>query len=305
MSNERDLYRTRVRVDREVALRFELWSSKSQLRIAEMKHQEAEQDHYTHWVKDGFVPEPRTVGPDLSAAEARLQAARQRYQEAVAALTAWENTAESDESSGGHNDPNTILTAVPTTATANAQRRCSVCGRTGVAEGASRHRRCESSSRPSEASPSSAAARPPTPAGVDESPDAQAVTQYRRLVKSIERQEEATQGRRTAQTSNRPVRLIDARKAVLLRCQGRCENPTCGGQPTDVTASGQPILEVDHVVEIAAGGRDHPVQMVALCPNCHAMKGRGRNREALRSVLVSVANRAHADWNLSTRSKDA
>ncbi|MER6564111.1 HNH endonuclease signature motif containing protein [Streptomyces sp. NPDC001027] len=130
-------------------------------------------------------------------------------------------------------------------------------------------------------------------------------TQYRKLVKSIERQEEATQGRRTAQTSNRPVRLIDARKAVLLRCQGRCENPTCGGQPTDVTDGGQPILEVDHVVEIAAGGRDHPVQMVALCPNCHAMKGRGRNREALRSVLVSVANRAHADWNLSTRSKNA
>ncbi|MFJ3140223.1 HNH endonuclease [Streptomyces sp. NPDC086843] len=122
------------------------------------------------------------------------------------------------------------------------------------------------------------------------------MTQYRKLVESVERQEEATYGRRAAQTSNRPVRLADARKAVLLRCRGRCENPTCGGQPTDVTDDGQPILEVDHVVEITAGGRDHPVQMVALCPNCHAMKGLGRNREALRAVLLSVASRAHTEW---------
>jgi 5-methylcytosine-specific restriction endonuclease McrA len=168
---------------------------------------------------------------------------------------------------------------MPTTAAAHEQRRCSVCGRTGLAEGRSRHRQCEDSSRLMETSAPAAPVRPPATADVRTSQDRQAMTQYRKLVESVERHEEATYGRRAAQTSNRPVRLADARKAVLLRCRGRCKNPTCGGQPTDVTDDGQPILEVDHVVEITAGGRDHPVQMVALCPNCHAMKGRGRNRE--------------------------
>jgi predicted HNH restriction endonuclease len=65
---------------------------------------------------------------------------------------------------------------------------------------------------------------------------------------------------------------------------------------------GQPILEVDHIIEIASGGRDHPAQMVALCPNCHAMKGRGRRREDLRKILLDVASRAHAEWNVQARS---
>ncbi|WP_405968825.1 hypothetical protein [Streptomyces sp. NBC_00015] len=58
-------------------------------------------------------------------------------------------------------------------------------------------------------------------------------------------------------------------------------------------------------MEITAGGRDHPMQMVALCPNCHAMKGRGRSREALRAVLLKVASRAHAEWGPTSCSKDA
>ncbi|MEU0853730.1 HNH endonuclease signature motif containing protein [Streptomyces flaveolus] len=88
---------------------------------------------------------------------------------------------------------------------------------------------------------------------------------------------------------------------MLLRCQGRCENPDCGGEPNDLTDDGCPLLEVDHVQRIAEGGRDHPVQMVALCPNCHAMKERGSNRLALQKVLREVAARAHRRW-ISTSS---
>ncbi|WP_372498439.1 hypothetical protein [Streptomyces monomycini] len=47
---------------------------------------------------------------------------------------------------------------------------------------------------------------------------------------------------------------------------------------------------------IAEGGRDHPSQMIALCPNCHAMKERGRNRKILQAVLASTAKRQHAIW---------
>jgi 5-methylcytosine-specific restriction protein A len=51
---------------------------------------------------------------------------------------------------------------------------------------------------------------------------------------------------------------------------------------------------VDHVEDLAKGGADHPIQMVALCPNCHAMKTRGSKREQFRAVLLDVAREAHA-----------
>lgn len=43
-------------------------------------------------------------------------------------------------------------------------------------------------------------------------------------------------------------------------------------------------------------GFSHPSQMVALCPNCHAMKERGLRREELVRVLLVVARDAHGRW---------
>ena len=43
----------------------------------------------------------------------------------------------------------------------------------------------------------------------------------------------------------------------------------------------------------AATRPDEPAQMIALCPNCHALKTRGREREQLRQVLFEVARRRH------------
>ncbi len=118
--------------------------------------------------------------------------------------------------------------------------------------------------------------------------------EYTRLCQIVERREAETRGRRVTRTSRNPVRLAAARRAVLLRCRGRCENPACAGQPDDLTDSGKPILEVDHVEDIALDGRDHPLQMVALCPNCHAVKTRGSTRERLREILLEVAHERHA-----------
>ncbi|MFI2029549.1 HNH endonuclease [Streptomyces buecherae] len=122
---------------------------------------------------------------------------------------------------------------------------------------------------------------------------ARVAAQYDRLCRSVERDEAARRGRRVPRQSQRPLRSAPAREAVLLRCGGRCENPYCPGQPDDRTDAGQPILEVDHVVEITADGRDHPSQMIALCPNCHAVKTRGSTREAFRAELLRVAARLH------------
>ena len=59
------------------------------------------------------------------------------------------------------------------------------------------------------------------------------------------------------------------------------------------TDSGDPILEIDHIHDLALGGPDNPVQMIALCPNCHEIKTRGRTREELRQVLFVVARQRH------------
>ena len=89
------------------------------------------------------------------------------------------------------------------------------------------------------------------------------------------------------------IRSEAARRAVLLRSGGRCENPRCAGDVHDRTDRGEPILEIDHVRDLALGGPDHPAQMVALCPNCHAIKTRGHTREELRPVLLEAARQHH------------
>ena len=98
---------------------------------------------------------------------------------------------------------------------------------------------------------------------------------------------------RAERTTSDPVRSSDARRAVLLRSGGRCENPRCAGDVQDCTDRGEPILEIDHVYDLALGGPYHPVQMIALCPNCHATKTRGRTREELRPVLLQAARNHH------------
>ncbi|MFF9895517.1 HNH endonuclease [Streptomyces longispororuber] len=134
--------------------------------------------------------------------------------------------------------------------------------------------------------------RPATPPGADPLVTA---AQYERWCALAERREESARGRRTARLSEDPLRSAAARRAVLGRSGGRCENPRCAGQPDDVTDRGDPILEVDHVLELARGGRDHPSQMIALCPNCHAVKTRGSTREELRAVFRAVAAERHLD----------
>ncbi|MFH8294783.1 HNH endonuclease [Streptomyces sp. NPDC018059] len=131
---------------------------------------------------------------------------------------------------------------------------------------------------------------PPPPAMADQ---ASLAARYDRLCAVVERREESRRGRRRERLTRDPIRSGSARRAVLLRSAGRCENPACGGQPDDVTDAGDPILEVDHIMEIASDGRDHPSQMIALCPNCHAVKTRGTTRHEVRSTFLEVVRELH------------
>ncbi|WUH99278.1 HNH endonuclease [Spirillospora sp. NBC_00431] len=120
---------------------------------------------------------------------------------------------------------------------------------------------------------------------------------YRRLCSTVEAAEARGDHDRTSRSvREQPVRSSTAVRAVLVRSGGHCENPLCAGQPDDVDKDGEPILEVDHVQDRGKWGRDHPIQMIALCPNCHAVKTRGRTREQVRVLLLSEARARHIAW---------
>ena len=106
---------------------------------------------------------------------------------------------------------------------------------------------------------------------------------------------------RVERTSLSPVRSKDARRAVLLRSGGRCENPGCTGDIQDRDDRGGPLLDVDHIQDLAQGGPDNPRQMIALCPNCHRVKTHGRTREAVRETLLVVAHERHEAWSGAER----
>lgn len=134
-------------------------------------------------------------------------------------------------------------------------------------------------------------------AATSQSAESSPLEVYLRLCGTVEAAEARGDHDRTSTTAReQPVRSAAAIKAVLIRSGGQCENPLCTGQPNDVNKNGDPILEVDHVQDRAIWGRDHPIQMVALCPNCHAIKTRGRTGELLREALLSEARARHTAW---------
>ena len=117
--------------------------------------------------------------------------------------------------------------------------------------------------------------------------------EYRRLCDRVDVFWAGRDSTRASRMSADPVRSADARQAVLLRSEGRCENPGCTGDIHDLTDGGDPILEIDHIHDLALGGPDDPAQMIALCPNCHAIKTRGRTREELRALLMATVRGRH------------
>ncbi|MGI5259581.1 HNH endonuclease [Streptomyces angustmyceticus] len=116
---------------------------------------------------------------------------------------------------------------------------------------------------------------------------------YKRLAQKAEANAERRGQMRKPTLADRYVRDPSARGAVIKRCQNRCESPECAGHPTERTKAGLPILQVDHVKDLAKGGPDVPWNMIALCPNCHALKTYGENREKLGRLLAATARRLH------------
>ncbi|MET9877257.1 HNH endonuclease [Actinacidiphila glaucinigra] len=119
---------------------------------------------------------------------------------------------------------------------------------------------------------------------------------YRQLSQAAHRTSARRRDRSKSATVERYLRSKAARDAVILRSGGRCENPTCLGHPDELTDAGQPLLQVDHVNDLARGGSDVPESMIALCPNCHALKTHGCNRRHLTAVLLETAQALHRSY---------
>jgi len=55
---------------------------------------------------------------------------------------------------------------------------------------------------------------------------------------------------------------------ALSRANGKCES--CDNEAPFLKRNGQPYLEVHHIIELSNGGIDSPLNVAAICPNCHA-----------------------------------
>jgi 5-methylcytosine-specific restriction endonuclease McrA len=91
-----------------------------------------------------------------------------------------------------------------------------------------------------------------------------------------------------------PYRDPKAVELVIQRSGGFCENPECEHPRFQhFTPAKKPLLQVDHVVDLALGGPDHPANMIAVCPNCHAVKTLSADRERWRSIFRETAAELH------------
>lgn len=55
---------------------------------------------------------------------------------------------------------------------------------------------------------------------------------------------------------------------ALSRARGKCEG--CENDAPFMKRNGLPYLEVHHILELSNNGNDSPINVAALCPNCHA-----------------------------------
>ena len=78
-------------------------------------------------------------------------------------------------------------------------------------------------------------------------------------------------------------RSIEIKKYALLRADGQCEN--CGKDAPFVNSNNIPFLEVHHIFSLSDEGPDHPINVAAICPNCHREAHYGQDMQTLKDKL--------------------
>lgn len=78
-------------------------------------------------------------------------------------------------------------------------------------------------------------------------------------------------------------RSVEIKKYALLRAKGQCEN--CGKDAPFVNSNNIPFLEVHHIFSLSDDGPDHPINVAAICPNCHREAHYGQDMQTLKDKL--------------------
>lgn len=78
-------------------------------------------------------------------------------------------------------------------------------------------------------------------------------------------------------------RSIEVKKYALLRSNGKCEN--CEKDAPFVNSNNIPFLEVHHIFSLSDDGPDHPINVAAICPNCHREAHYGKEMQVLKDKL--------------------
>lgn len=90
----------------------------------------------------------------------------------------------------------------------------------------------------------------------------------------------------------------EIRAYARLRAGGICER--CGKPAPFADAFGFMFLEVHHIHRLADDGPDTPLNVAAICPNCHREAHYGSNREQLRIELIDRVKRTEHDLDAKT-----
>ena len=74
------------------------------------------------------------------------------------------------------------------------------------------------------------------------------------------------------------------RSYAIERSKGNCE--ACDDPAPFTTKNGEPYLEVHHMVPVSEGGADHPLNVAAICPNCHRRTEKSMDGEVFNKILI-------------------
>lgn len=82
-------------------------------------------------------------------------------------------------------------------------------------------------------------------------------------------------------------RRVEAiKRYALLRANGVCES--CDEPAPFLNDNDEPFLEVHHLKRLSDGGIDHPINVAAICPNCHRRVHFSRDKETYNNRLIKI-----------------
>ena len=86
---------------------------------------------------------------------------------------------------------------------------------------------------------------------------------------------------------------------ALCRSRGICEG--CKNTAPFIRRNGTPYLEIHHIEALAEGGSDHPMNVAAVCPNCHTRVTHGKDAYEYNVFIATNVKAGETAFQLKTR----